>query len=85
MVAYLRTSGAASVGSDKDSDKRQLLAIERFARSAGFDLVDTYYDAAVSGADPVQARPGFVEMLKRIEGNGVRTIIVETAVASPVT
>ena len=79
MVAYLRTSGAANVGSDKDSDKRQLLAIERFARSAGFDLVDTYYDAAVSGADPVQARPGFVEMLKRIEGNGVQTIIVETA------
>jgi DNA invertase Pin-like site-specific DNA recombinase len=78
-VAYLRTSGAGNVGTDKDSDKRQLVAIERFAHSAGFDLVGTYYDAAVSGADPVQARPGFVEMVKRIEGNGVRTIIVETA------
>jgi DNA invertase Pin-like site-specific DNA recombinase len=78
-VAYLRTSSAANVGADKDSDKRQLSAIERFARSAGFELVGTYYDAAVSGADAVQARPGFVEMLKRIEGNGVRTIIVETA------
>src|SRR4051812_38585783 len=78
-VAYVRTSSAANVGVDKDSDKRQLAAIERFARSAGFDVIDTYYDAAVSGADPVQARPGFVEMLKRIEGNGVRTILVETA------
>jgi hypothetical protein len=33
----------------------------------------------VSGADPVDSRSGFAAMLKRIEGNGVRTIIVETA------
>jgi DNA invertase Pin-like site-specific DNA recombinase len=36
-------------------------------------------DAAVSGADPIDTSPGFAAMLKRIEGNGVRTIIVETA------
>jgi DNA invertase Pin-like site-specific DNA recombinase len=29
--------------------------------------------------DAVDSRPGFVAMLKRIEGNGVRPIIVETA------
>src|SRR5215207_7093861 len=78
-VAYIRTSSAANVGADKDSDKRQLAAIERFARSAGFELVGHYYDAAVRGADPVEARPGFAAMLRQIEGNGVRTIIVETA------
>jgi hypothetical protein len=33
----------------------------------------------VSGADPIDMRPGFAAMLERIEGNGVRTIIVETA------
>ncbi len=33
----------------------------------------------VSGADPVESRPGFAAMLARIAGNGVRTIIVETA------
>ena len=38
-----------------------------------------FYDTAVSGADPIDTRPGFAEMLKRIEANGVRTIIVETA------
>jgi DNA invertase Pin-like site-specific DNA recombinase len=38
-----------------------------------------FYDAAVSGADAIDARAGFAAMLKRIEGNGVRTIIVETA------
>jgi hypothetical protein len=30
-VAYLRTSSAANVGTDKDSEKRQRAAIEAFA------------------------------------------------------
>jgi DNA invertase Pin-like site-specific DNA recombinase len=50
---------------DKDSDKRQRIAIQRFAKSAGCEIVAEYYDAAVSGADPVQARPGFAAMLDR--------------------
>ena len=33
----------------------------------------------MSGADPIEARPGFTAALARIAGNGVRTIIVETA------
>jgi DNA invertase Pin-like site-specific DNA recombinase len=78
-VAYLRTSSAANVGADKDSEKRQRAAIEAYARSAGIEIVDTFYDAAVSGADPIQERQGFAAMLERIQGNGVRTIIVETA------
>ena len=32
-----------------------------------------FYDAAVSGADPVTERPGFLAMLQRIAGNGIRT------------
>jgi DNA invertase Pin-like site-specific DNA recombinase len=78
-ISYLRTSSAANVGTDKDSDKRQRAAIEAFAKRAGYELVDEFYDAAVSGADPIDMRPGFAAMLERIEGNGVRTIIVETA------
>jgi hypothetical protein len=39
-------------GADKDSDKRQLAAIEAYAKAAGFELVETFYDAAVNGADP---------------------------------
>ena len=31
-VAYIRTSSAANVGADKDSDKRQRAAIESFAK-----------------------------------------------------
>jgi DNA invertase Pin-like site-specific DNA recombinase len=77
-VAYLRTSSAASVGADKDSDKRQRVAIEAFAKRAGFTIVEEYYDAAVSGADLVDQRPGFCEMLQRLATNGAKTIIVES-------
>ena len=77
-VAYLRTSSAANVGADKDSDKRQRAAIEAFAKRAGFTIVEEYYDAAVSGADPVDQRPGFCEMLQRLATNGAKTIIVES-------
>jgi DNA invertase Pin-like site-specific DNA recombinase len=65
-VAYLRTSSAANVGADKDSEKRQRQAITGFARSAGFDVLDSFYDEAVSGADRVAACPGFAAMLDRI-------------------
>jgi DNA invertase Pin-like site-specific DNA recombinase len=78
-VAYLRTSSAANVGADKDSEKRQRAAIEAFAKAAGYQIVESYYDEAVSGADHVATRPGFNAMIERIAANGVRTIIVETA------
>jgi DNA invertase Pin-like site-specific DNA recombinase len=78
-LAYLRTSSAANVGSDKDSERRQRQAIEGYAKQAGYELVGEFYDAAVSGADPIQDRPGFAALLDRIETNGVRTVIVEDA------
>lgn len=77
-VAYLRTSSAANVGADKDSDKRQRAAIDGFAGANGYEIVGEYYDAAVSGADPVHERPGFKDMLQRLATNGARTIIVES-------
>jgi DNA invertase Pin-like site-specific DNA recombinase len=78
-VAYLRTSSAANVGADKDSEKRQRKAIADYARTAGYAIVEEFYDAVVSGADPVHERKGFAAMLARIAGNGVRVILVETA------
>ena len=78
-VAYYRTSSAANVGADKDSEKRQRAAVEAYAKATGYEIVASFYDAAVSGADPVHERPGFAAMLARIEGNGVRAVLVETA------
>jgi Resolvase, N terminal domain len=78
-LAYLRTSSAANVGTDKDSEKRQRQSVAGFARRGGFEIVAEFYDAAVSGADPIETRAGFAALLDRIEGNGVRTVIVEEA------
>src|SRR6516165_11179260 len=77
-IAYLRTSSAANVGADKDSEKRQRAAIAAFAKAHSYEVVDSFYDAAVSGADPVGERPGFAEMLEALLANGARTIIVES-------
>jgi DNA invertase Pin-like site-specific DNA recombinase len=77
-VAYLRTSSKANVGADKDSDKRQRAAIEVFAKAAGYEIVETFNDAAVSGADSVGERAGFVAMLERLLSNGAKTVIVES-------
>jgi DNA invertase Pin-like site-specific DNA recombinase len=74
----MRTSSATNVGDTKDSERRQRVAIEGFAKAAGYVISDCFYDAAVKGSDPVTARPGFAAMLDRIASNGVRTIIVES-------
>jgi predicted site-specific integrase-resolvase len=78
-IAYLRTSSAtnASLGNDKDSDKRQRAAIAAFAKASGYVIVEEFYDV-VSGADPIAERSGFRAMLDRIASNGVRCIIVES-------
>jgi DNA invertase Pin-like site-specific DNA recombinase len=78
-LGYTRTSSATNVGADKDSEKRQRAAIERFAKHGGFAVVAWFSDPAVSGADPIETRPGFSALLDRIENNGVRTVIVEDA------
>ena len=80
-VAYLRTSSATNVGEGKDSQTRQWLAIEDFAQRAGYSIREpAYYDAAVSGADPIDARPGFRTLLSHLAENPeVRVILVETA------
>ena len=50
-----------------------------YAKSAGVEIVEEYYDEAVSGADMIDTRPGFAAMLERLLANGVRMIVVETA------
>lgn len=79
-VAYFRTSSAANVGTDKDSQRRQAAAVEAFAKGAArLAIVETFYDAAVSGADPVDARPGFSALLAYCDEHGVGTVLVENA------
>ena len=78
-VAYYRTSSATNVGADKDSEKRQRAAVQAYAKGAGVEIAREFYDAAVSGADPVSVRPAFTDMLAYCQENRVDLILVETA------
>jgi DNA invertase Pin-like site-specific DNA recombinase len=90
-ISYLRTSSLtnASKGSDKkaksnerrekDSETRQRTAILAYAQASGFDVIDEFYDVGVAGTVAVQDRPQFSALLDRIEGNGVRHVIIEDA------
>ena len=78
-IGYTRSSSAANVGEDKDSVVRQRKAIQAYANKAGYTIVAWFDDPAVAGADAIDIRPGFAGALEQIAGNGVRTIIVETA------
>ena len=85
-IAYLRTSSMSNVASEadpkkahKDSAKRQRAAINALAKASGYVITAEFSDEGVSGADPIEGRPGFSEMLSRIAGNGVRVVIVENA------
>jgi DNA invertase Pin-like site-specific DNA recombinase len=76
-VSYFRTSSAANVGDEKDSLRRQQVTVSAFANRHHLQLIGEFYDAAVSGADAIEDRPGFAALLDHIENNGVRTVIVE--------
>lgn len=78
-ASYIRTSSATNVGADKDSDKRQRAAILSFARRAGYTVAAEFFDAAVSGSDPIETRPGFAALLDWVEANGCRIVLVEDA------
>lgn len=76
-LAYLRTSSATNVGGD--SGERQRQAVQAYAARAGLDVVKEFYDAAVSGADPIDQRPGFLNLLAHAKAHGIGVILVETA------
>ena len=76
-VSYLRTSSAANT--DGDSPHRQDAAVMGYAKRAGVEVVACFWDKAVSGADAIDTRAGFVALLAFCETIGVKTIIVETA------
>ncbi len=69
---------AALVNGDRKA-RNDLVRLSNLAKRAGYELDAEYSDDGVKGADPVDSRPGFAAMLQHVAGNGVRTVIVETA------
>ena len=78
-VVYLRTSGMTNVGEDKDSHKRQLEAINSYAKKNKLEIVKQFYDKGVSGTISIHQREAFIEMLSYLKSNGAKTILVENA------
>lgn len=76
-IAYFRTSSAANT--DGDSVHRQARAVAAFSIAAGYELDSCFWDAAVSGADPVESRPGFAALLDRAVEAGVSAVLIENA------
>jgi DNA invertase Pin-like site-specific DNA recombinase len=77
-MARLPPASAANVGQDKDSQRRQVEAVEGYAKGR-HAVVASFYDAAVSGADPVDTRPGLGDLLAYCEAHGVSVVLVENA------
>ena len=78
-VIYLRTSSNTNVGEDKDSDKRQRLACQRYAKTNKVKIIAEFYDAAIKGRDAIGSRPGFSDLLEYCQQADVQTIIFENA------
>jgi DNA invertase Pin-like site-specific DNA recombinase len=76
-IAYLRTSSAANV--EGDSAHRQDRAIMAYAAGAGLTVDSCFWDAAVSGADPIETRAGFTALLDHAEAAGIGVVLVEDA------
>jgi DNA invertase Pin-like site-specific DNA recombinase len=76
-LAYFRTSSLANVGEDRDTLKRQKEAVETYAAQNGIEIVQTFYDAGVSGSAAIDQRPAFVDLLKRLEANGIDLVLTE--------
>lgn len=72
--AYLRTLSATS-----DCDKRQRQAIAAYAKKHNITIESEFYDPDTKDSEPVYQRPAFAAMLATIAGNGVCTIIIDTA------
>ncbi len=80
-VAYYRTRSAANVGTDKDSERRQREAVVAYARAAKLEVVSEFYDVAVSGADVVESRAGFIAQLDFCRKSGITTVLMGTPAA----
>jgi DNA invertase Pin-like site-specific DNA recombinase len=78
VIGYLRTSSQTNVGENKDSEKRQLREIKRFCAKKKYKLVETFYDANVSGKTSLSNRKNLSSALNYCKENNIEKIIIES-------
>lgn len=76
-VAYFRTSSLSNT--EGDSVHRQARAVEQWAASNKATITACYWDAGVSGTDPVDVRAGFQALMQYAAEEGVGVVVVEDA------
>lgn len=76
-VAYLRVSGKGQL--KQSGFSRQRDSIKEFARVHNVEIVSEYRDEGVSGTKDGFDREGLTDLFDRIQGNGVRLVLVEHA------
>jgi DNA invertase Pin-like site-specific DNA recombinase len=62
-----------------DGFPRQRAAVNRYVKENGYQLLEEFSDAGVSGATDLDDRPGLAALLDRVESNGVKTVLIENA------
>ena len=75
--AYMRCSGDAAIFGD--TWERQSEAINKHAALHDIQITDWFRDEGVTGTMELENRPGLAACLDRIENNGVRLVLVESA------
>ena len=74
---YLRVSGISQV--DKNGFDRQKEKIIKYAEANNYEIIDFFYEKAISGTSDLVDRPALSGIMLKIAGNGVKTVIVERA------
>ncbi len=77
-VLYIRTSSAANVGQDKDSESRQLNACLQHVKRKGYEVDGRFADPCVSGTDALFLRAGFATMVKYCTSKNIQIVVLES-------
>lgn len=75
--AYLRVSGKAQAGEDKDGFPRQMAAIRKYAVAHDITLSMTFREEGVSGTKELENRPALQDLIAALYSNGVHAVIIE--------
>jgi DNA invertase Pin-like site-specific DNA recombinase len=73
--AYLRVSGKGQLKGD--GFPRQLASIKAHAKQHDLRIVEVFEERGVAGARETMDRPAWQELMAKLHGDGVRTIVIE--------
>jgi DNA invertase Pin-like site-specific DNA recombinase len=73
---YLRVSSVGQASTDRDGLKRQREAIQKYAEANNVKIVRWFTDT-LTGSTDLENRPALFDLMKSLEANGVRLVLVE--------